>query len=92
MQKDFVDHISELLNSAEMEVCYFSAGIIANLLSRGEQAWTLSQTQRRQLIEKLVNLSAIFFLNILSVYSKPDLSFYYSTQPSWSGQHQNARW
>ncbi|XP_015278775.1 PREDICTED: protein zyg-11 homolog B-like [Gekko japonicus] len=53
MQKDFVDHISELLNSAEMEVCYFSAGIIANLLSRGEQAWTLSQAQRRLLIEKL---------------------------------------
>uniref|UniRef100_R4G9Y7 Zyg-11 family member A, cell cycle regulator n=1 Tax=Anolis carolinensis TaxID=28377 RepID=R4G9Y7_ANOCA len=53
MQKDFMDHVNELLSSAEMEVGYFSAGIIANLLSRGEQAWTLSQTLRRSLIEKL---------------------------------------
>ncbi|KAF7244509.1 hypothetical protein EYD10_09286 [Varanus komodoensis] len=53
MQKDFIEHVSELLSSVEMEVSYFSAGIIANLLSRGEQAWTLSQTQRRSLIEKL---------------------------------------
>ncbi|XP_025024133.1 protein zyg-11 homolog B isoform X1 [Python bivittatus] len=53
MQKDFMDHVSELLNSAEMEVSYFAAGITANLLSRGEQAWTLSQTQRRSFIEKL---------------------------------------
>ncbi|KAM3839968.1 protein zyg-11 homolog B-like isoform 1-T1 [Vipera latastei] len=53
MQKDFVDHVSELLNSAEIEVSYFAAGITANLLSRGEQAWTLSQNLRRSLIEKL---------------------------------------
>nr|XP_060629504.1 protein zyg-11 homolog B-like isoform X2 [Anolis sagrei ordinatus] len=53
MQKDFIDHVNGLLSSAEMEVGYFSAGIIANLLSRGEQAWTLSQTLRRSLIEKL---------------------------------------
>uniref|UniRef100_A0A8D0DVN4 Zyg-11 family member A, cell cycle regulator n=1 Tax=Salvator merianae TaxID=96440 RepID=A0A8D0DVN4_SALMN len=53
MQKDFIDCVSELLSSSEMEVSYFSAGIIANLLSRGEQAWALSQTQRKSLIEKL---------------------------------------
>ncbi|KAL7985077.1 hypothetical protein Chor_003647 [Crotalus horridus] len=53
MQKDFVDRVSELLNSAEIEVSYFAAGITANLLSRGEQAWTLSQKLRRSLIEKL---------------------------------------
>nr|XP_020643769.1 protein zyg-11 homolog B-like isoform X3 [Pogona vitticeps] len=53
MQKDFIDHVNELLNSGEIEVGYFSAGIVANLLSRGEQAWTPSQTQRRSLIEKL---------------------------------------
>uniref|UniRef100_A0A8C6XU39 Zyg-11 family member A, cell cycle regulator n=1 Tax=Naja naja TaxID=35670 RepID=A0A8C6XU39_NAJNA len=53
MQKDFVDHVSELLNSAEIEVSYFSAGIMANLISRGEEAWTLSQKLRRSLIEKL---------------------------------------
>nr|XP_028589291.1 protein zyg-11 homolog B-like [Podarcis muralis] len=53
MQKDFLDRVSELLSSAEMEVNYFSAGIISNLLSRGEQSWALSQTLRRSLIEKL---------------------------------------
>ncbi|XP_026562892.1 protein zyg-11 homolog B-like isoform X1 [Pseudonaja textilis] len=53
MQKDFVDHVSELLNSAEIEVSYFAAGIMANLISRGEEAWTLSQKLRRSLIEKL---------------------------------------
>lgn len=54
MQKDFVDHVSELLNNAEIEVSYFAAGIMANLISRGEEAWTLSQKLRRSLIEKLV--------------------------------------
>ncbi|KAM9129565.1 protein zyg-11 homolog B-like [Pangshura tecta] len=53
MWKDFIDCLSELLCSAEIEVSFFSAGIIANLLSRGEQAWTLSQTQRKSLIEQL---------------------------------------
>uniref|UniRef100_A0A8C8R5X8 Zyg-11 family member A, cell cycle regulator n=1 Tax=Pelusios castaneus TaxID=367368 RepID=A0A8C8R5X8_9SAUR len=53
MWKDFIDSLSELLCSAEIEVSYFSAGIIAHLLSRGEQSWTLSQTQRKSLIEQL---------------------------------------
>ncbi|XP_070602014.1 protein zyg-11 homolog B-like isoform X2 [Erythrolamprus reginae] len=53
MQKNFVDHVSELLNSAEIEVSYFAAGIAANLISRGEEAWTLSQKLRGSFIEKL---------------------------------------
>lgn len=54
MWKDFIDTIGELLCSTEIEVSYFSAGIIAHLISRGEQAWTLSPTQRKSLMEQLV--------------------------------------
>ncbi|XP_077679803.1 protein zyg-11 homolog B isoform X3 [Eretmochelys imbricata] len=53
MWKDFIDHISKLLHSVEVEVSYFAAGIIAHLISRGEQAWTLSHTQRTSLLEQL---------------------------------------
>ncbi|XP_019334749.1 protein zyg-11 homolog B isoform X2 [Alligator mississippiensis] len=53
MWKDFIDTIGELLCSTEIEVSYFSAGIIAHLISRGEQAWTLSPTQRKSLMEQL---------------------------------------
>ncbi|XP_025062438.1 protein zyg-11 homolog B isoform X2 [Alligator sinensis] len=53
MWKDFIDTIGELLCSTEIEVSYFSAGIIAHLVSRGEQAWTLSPTQRKSLMEQL---------------------------------------
>lgn len=54
MWKDFIDHISKLLHSVEVEVSYFAAGIIAHLISRGEQAWTLSRNQRTSLLEQLV--------------------------------------
>ncbi|NXJ88553.1 ZY11B protein, partial [Corythaixoides concolor] len=53
MWKDFIDHISKLLHSVEVEVSYFAAGIIAHLISRGEQAWTLSRSQRTSLLEQL---------------------------------------
>ncbi|XP_048352846.1 protein zyg-11 homolog B isoform X2 [Sphaerodactylus townsendi] len=53
MWKDFIDHISKLLHSVEVEVSYFAAGIIAHLISRGEQAWTLSRNQRTSLLEQL---------------------------------------
>ncbi|XP_061488986.1 protein zyg-11 homolog B isoform X3 [Rhineura floridana] len=53
MWKDFIDHISKLLRSVEVEVSYFAAGIIAHLISRGEQAWTLSRNQRTSLLEEL---------------------------------------
>ncbi|KAH0618613.1 hypothetical protein JD844_017984 [Phrynosoma platyrhinos] len=53
MWKDFIDHISKLLHSVEVEVSYFAAGIIAHLISRGEQAWTLSRSQRTSLLEEL---------------------------------------
>ncbi|XP_019375415.1 PREDICTED: protein zyg-11 homolog B-like [Gavialis gangeticus] len=53
MWKDFIDTIGELLCSTEIEVSYFSAGIIAHLISRGEQAWTLSPAQRKSLMEQL---------------------------------------
>nr|KAF6445718.1 zyg-11 family member B, cell cycle regulator [Molossus molossus] len=53
MWKDFIDHISSLLHSVEVEVSYFAAGIIAHLISRGEQAWTLSHSQRNSLLDDL---------------------------------------
>ncbi|XP_062963009.1 protein zyg-11 homolog B isoform X2 [Cynocephalus volans] len=53
MWKDFIDHISSLLHSVEVEVSYFAAGIIAHLISRGEQAWTLSRSQRNSLLDDL---------------------------------------
>lgn len=54
MWEDFIDHISKLLHSVEVEVSYFAAGIIAHLISRGEQAWTLSRNQRASLLDELV--------------------------------------
>uniref|UniRef100_A0A8C6XW05 Zyg-11 family member B, cell cycle regulator n=1 Tax=Naja naja TaxID=35670 RepID=A0A8C6XW05_NAJNA len=53
MWEDFIDHISKLLHSVEVEVSYFAAGIIAHLISRGEQAWTLSRNQRASLLDEL---------------------------------------
>lgn len=70
MWKDFIDHISKLLHSVEVEVSYFAAGIIAHLISRGEQAWTLSRSQRTSLLEQLVQkwwwilYSSINFFNV----------------------------
>ncbi|MEE6495569.1 hypothetical protein FKM82_002084 [Ascaphus truei] len=54
MWKDFIDHISKLLHSVEVEVSYFAAGIIAHLVSRGEETWTLSFSLRNTLLEQLV--------------------------------------
>ncbi|KAK1165118.1 hypothetical protein AOXY_G13570 [Acipenser oxyrinchus oxyrinchus] len=53
MWKSFVEHISVLLHSSEVEVSYFAAGIIAHLMSRGEEAWTLSTTLRTSLLQQL---------------------------------------
>ncbi|KAJ1170241.1 hypothetical protein NDU88_002122 [Pleurodeles waltl] len=53
MWKEFIDHISRLLHSAEVEVSYFAAGIIAHLISRGEEAWTLTTTLRDDLLQQL---------------------------------------
>uniref|UniRef100_A0A8C4DGM5 Zyg-11 family member, cell cycle regulator n=1 Tax=Dicentrarchus labrax TaxID=13489 RepID=A0A8C4DGM5_DICLA len=49
----FLDHISTLLHSPEVEVSYFAAGILAHLTSRGEEAWTLSPDLRSSLLEQL---------------------------------------
>ena len=54
MVQGFLDHISSLLHSPEVEVSYFAAGILAHLTSRGEEAWTLSHTLRSSLLEQLV--------------------------------------
>ncbi|XP_072275757.1 protein zyg-11 homolog B isoform X2 [Pyxicephalus adspersus] len=53
MWKDFIDQISKLLHSVEVEVSYFAAGIIAHLVSRGEETWTLSISLRETLLEQL---------------------------------------
>ncbi|MEE6495568.1 hypothetical protein FKM82_002084 [Ascaphus truei] len=57
MWKDFIDHISKLLHSVEVEVSYFAAGIIAHLVSRGEETWTLSFSLRNTLLEQLVSIA-----------------------------------
>lgn len=53
MSKEFINHISILLHSKEVEVSYFAAGIIAHLVSRGEQAWTLDYQLRKSLVDQL---------------------------------------
>lgn len=68
MWKDFIDHISSLLHSVEVEVSYFAAGIIAHLISRGEQAWTLSRGQRNALLDDLVRPYKLYsqLLNVIA--------------------------
>ncbi|XP_015248459.1 PREDICTED: protein zyg-11 homolog B [Cyprinodon variegatus] len=53
MVQSFLDHISALLHSPEVEVSYFAAGILAHLTSRGEEAWVLSPGLRCTLLEQL---------------------------------------
>uniref|UniRef100_A0A8C8DLJ7 Zyg-11 family member, cell cycle regulator n=1 Tax=Oryzias sinensis TaxID=183150 RepID=A0A8C8DLJ7_9TELE len=53
MVQGFLDHISNLLHSPEVEVSYFAAGILAHLTSRGEEAWTLKPSLRSSLLEQL---------------------------------------
>uniref|UniRef100_A0AAV2KXI1 Protein zer-1 homolog-like C-terminal domain-containing protein n=1 Tax=Knipowitschia caucasica TaxID=637954 RepID=A0AAV2KXI1_KNICA len=53
MVQGFLDHISTLLHSSEVEVSYFAAGILAHLTSRGEETWTLSPSLRSTLLEQL---------------------------------------
>ncbi|KAJ7986589.1 hypothetical protein DPEC_G00341440 [Dallia pectoralis] len=53
MVQSFLDHIRSLLQSPEVEVSYFAAGILAHLTSRGEAAWMLSNTLRSDLLEQL---------------------------------------
>uniref|UniRef100_A0A669BFF8 Zyg-11 family member, cell cycle regulator n=1 Tax=Oreochromis niloticus TaxID=8128 RepID=A0A669BFF8_ORENI len=53
MVQGFLDHISSLLHSPEVEVSYFAAGILAHLTSRGEEAWALSPSLRSSLLEQL---------------------------------------
>uniref|UniRef100_A0A8D3B695 Zyg-11 family member, cell cycle regulator n=1 Tax=Scophthalmus maximus TaxID=52904 RepID=A0A8D3B695_SCOMX len=57
MVQGFLDHISKLLHSPEVEVSYFAAGILAHLTSRGEEAWMLSSELRSSLLEQLVGMS-----------------------------------
>uniref|UniRef100_A0A3B4FIP9 Zyg-11 family member B, cell cycle regulator n=1 Tax=Pundamilia nyererei TaxID=303518 RepID=A0A3B4FIP9_9CICH len=53
MVQGFLDHISSLLHSPEVEVSYFAAGILAHLTSRGKEAWALSPSLRSSLLEQL---------------------------------------
>lgn len=57
MVQGFLDHISQLLHSPEVEVSYFAAGILAHLTSRGKDAWTLGPDLRSSLLEQLVGTS-----------------------------------
>uniref|UniRef100_A0A8C5R9Z9 Protein zer-1 homolog-like C-terminal domain-containing protein n=1 Tax=Leptobrachium leishanense TaxID=445787 RepID=A0A8C5R9Z9_9ANUR len=53
MWKEFIDQISKLLYSVEVEVSYFAAGIIAHLVSRGDELWTLGHDLRVNLLDQL---------------------------------------
>ncbi|KAJ8376330.1 hypothetical protein SKAU_G00069100 [Synaphobranchus kaupii] len=53
MVQGFLDHIRSLLQSTEVEVSYFAAGILAHLTSRGESVWTLGLSLRSALLEQL---------------------------------------
>ncbi|XP_048064500.1 protein zyg-11 homolog isoform X1 [Megalobrama amblycephala] len=53
MVQSFLDHIRSLLQSPEVEVSYFAAGILAHLTSRGEKVWTLDLSLRTTLLEQL---------------------------------------
>lgn len=59
MVQGFLDHISSLLHSPEVEVSYFAAGILAHLTSRGKEAWALSPSLRSSLLEQLVGISKL---------------------------------
>lgn len=61
MVQSFLDHISALLHSPEVEVSYFAAGILAHLTSRGEEAWSLSPALRGSLLEQLVGVQQNLF-------------------------------
>ena len=67
MVQGFLDHISTLLHSPEVEVSYFAAGILAHLTSRGEEAWTLSPSLRSSLLEQLVGLSITAYESVTSI-------------------------
>lgn len=97
MWKDFIDHISKLLHSVEVEVSYFAAGIIAHLISRGEQAWTLSRSQRTSLLEQLVlkwwcTLSCSSIFVCLYLRLSVLCCVFCSILPFWIGRLQNVRW
>ncbi len=67
MVHSFLDHIRSLLNSPEVEVSYFAAGILAHLTSRGEKVWTLDLSLRTTLLEQLVRFCANTSINCLGI-------------------------
>lgn len=67
MVHSFLDHIRSLLNSQEVEVSYFAAGILAHLTSRGEKVWTLDLSLRNTLLEQLVRVCANTSINCLGI-------------------------
>lgn len=68
MVQGFLDHISDLLHSPEVEVSYFAAGILAHLTSRGQEAWTLTPNLRFSLLEQLVGIKQSWFWLMLVEY------------------------
>ncbi|KAI4486618.1 hypothetical protein M0804_005988 [Polistes exclamans] len=57
MQTRFISMLSSLLDSVNIDVSYFAAGITAHLLSDGPRAWSLvfSHPTREQLLEQLAH-------------------------------------
>lgn len=72
MVQSFLDHIRSLLNSPEVEVSYFAAGILAHLTSRGEKVWTLDLSLRTTLLEQLVCACTNRSTNFLLLHQRPE--------------------
>ncbi|XP_033636563.1 protein zyg-11 homolog B-like isoform X2 [Asterias rubens] len=53
LRSDFIGHCRTLLDSKQIEVSYFAAGIIAHLLNEGPQTWKLSMLLRTELQDSL---------------------------------------
>ncbi|XP_022109768.1 protein zyg-11 homolog B-like [Acanthaster planci] len=54
LRNDFIEHCRMLLDSKQIEVSYFAAGIIAHLLKEGPEYWTLPQALRLALQDSLL--------------------------------------
>lgn len=95
MVQSFLDHISSLLHSPEVEVSYFAAGILAHLTSRGEEVWTLSPCLRCHLLKQLVGVQQNCFkvMDMNDMEHCGDLCMCLSSMLSlWSGPLLSVKW
>lgn len=61
MTNDLVDSLFKLLQSENIDVSYFAAGIVAHLTSDGEQAWKACKVNELSYVITNINNKVIFF-------------------------------